>query len=297
MAGTSARKPRKTTSSRAKKTTAAKPKPKPKSAAKKSTKPRTTSKTTKKPAAPRKSPAKASTTRKRKSRAPKPVGLECSYSGKVFRSRLEARWALYLDLLGIDWDYEPCFYKVSDTLYYLPDFYLPRQRIWLEVKGAPFFDAESFAKVVNGVAGKRPLPTRDAPYSPATAIVMGGTFRPLKNRAPHHIAAIKSKDGEAVFVECKLIHAEGGWSFAMGEQVMAAKATGIKASRRPTPEKTKAILEPELKLEAAHAQLVSAYQSACKATFDETSKALLPPASDLAHLQHRRAGRYLPKDL
>ena len=30
------------------------------------------------------------------------------YAGVTFRSGLEARWAAFFDLLGIDWQYEPC---------------------------------------------------------------------------------------------------------------------------------------------------------------------------------------------
>lgn len=250
----------------------------------------------------RRAPAKKPTTgartgTKRKSRAPKPVGLECTYSGKVFRSRLEARWALYLDLLGIDWDYEPCFYKVSDSLYYLPDFYLPNQRLWLEVKGAPFFDAESFAKVVNSVAGKRPIPTRDAPYQAAGTIIMGGSFQSLGTNMPEHVAVTSATSGKASFKRMSWAQTPNGWTPVLGIEVDSAKATGTKASRRPTADKTKMILEPPLLPGVSDPLVVHAYTVASKATFDVASKSLIIPLAEQAVLAARRSGRYLPPGL
>lgn len=53
--------------------------------------------------------------------------------GYRFRSRLEARWAVFFETLGVDYLYEPegfCF----DGISYLPDFYLPLVDCYLEVK-------------------------------------------------------------------------------------------------------------------------------------------------------------------
>lgn len=60
--------------------------------------------------------------------------LETSYAGCRFRSRLEARWAVFMDRLRIQWMYEPQGY-VIDGKPYLPDFYLPAQDLFLEIKG------------------------------------------------------------------------------------------------------------------------------------------------------------------
>lgn len=56
------------------------------------------------------------------------------YRGIEFASRLEADWAAMLDHLEMPWQYEPCSYQMTSGNY-LPDFYLPEQRIWAEVKG------------------------------------------------------------------------------------------------------------------------------------------------------------------
>lgn len=63
--------------------------------------------------------------------------IETRYAGCRFRSRLEARWAVFFDALGIGWEYEPQGYLVGRKRRpYLPDFWLPSERIWVEVKGS-----------------------------------------------------------------------------------------------------------------------------------------------------------------
>lgn len=60
--------------------------------------------------------------------------IETNYAGCRFRSRLEARWAVVFDHLGIPWQYELEGFELSDGQRYLPDFYLPEHGAWLEVK-------------------------------------------------------------------------------------------------------------------------------------------------------------------
>ena len=55
------------------------------------------------------------------------------YAGIQFRSRLEARWAVFMDALGVKWEYEPEGFT-DGTLCYLPDFWLPNQNCYLEIK-------------------------------------------------------------------------------------------------------------------------------------------------------------------
>jgi hypothetical protein len=60
--------------------------------------------------------------------------IETRYKGYRFRSRLEARWAVWFDHLGLEWQYEPERFPVGDCTY-LPDFWLPDLGCWAEVKG------------------------------------------------------------------------------------------------------------------------------------------------------------------
>lgn len=60
--------------------------------------------------------------------------LDTTYKSYKFRSRLEARWAVYFDKVGVKWEYEPAGFKISETRKYLPDFYLPEIETYIEVK-------------------------------------------------------------------------------------------------------------------------------------------------------------------
>jgi hypothetical protein len=71
--------------------------------------------------------------------------IETVYAGHRFRSRLEARWAVFFDAMGISWQYEAQGYELPDRLYvlstdstihYLPDFWLPEFNLHAEVKGS-----------------------------------------------------------------------------------------------------------------------------------------------------------------
>jgi len=60
--------------------------------------------------------------------------IETAYKGYKFRSRLEARWGIFLDSLGIEWEYEKEGYDLGEAGWYLPDFYLPEHHQFIEVK-------------------------------------------------------------------------------------------------------------------------------------------------------------------
>lgn len=61
--------------------------------------------------------------------------IETEYNGYKFRSRLEARWAVFFDELGVEYEYEPEGFDLGNGLYYLPDF---RVKCW-GMKGLPLF--------------------------------------------------------------------------------------------------------------------------------------------------------------
>lgn len=87
--------------------------------------------------------------------------IETEYNGYRFRSRLEARWAVFFDTLGVPYEYEPEGFDLGDGVYYLPDFRLkchgtrgdysrPPYDLYIEVKGVMTeYDAkkiEAFSK-------------------------------------------------------------------------------------------------------------------------------------------------------
>lgn len=69
--------------------------------------------------------------------------IETKYKGYRFRSRLEARWAVFFETFGIPWEYEIEGFQLPSGATYLPDFYLPSIDVFVEVKpvtGIPFDD-------------------------------------------------------------------------------------------------------------------------------------------------------------
>jgi hypothetical protein len=93
--------------------------------------------------------------------------IETNYKGYAFRSRLEARWAVFFDTLGIEWKYEYQGFEreivdewddtgtiiKSHKERYLPDFYLPNygghgSHLYVEVKGDPKAFKRDFDKLV-----------------------------------------------------------------------------------------------------------------------------------------------------
>jgi hypothetical protein len=68
--------------------------------------------------------------------------IETQYNGYKFRSRLEARWAVFFDAMGIKFDYEREGFNLSNKIYYLPDFWLPQVGMWAEIKPVKFSEIE-----------------------------------------------------------------------------------------------------------------------------------------------------------
>jgi hypothetical protein len=60
--------------------------------------------------------------------------IETTYNGVKYRSRTEARWAVFFDSIGLRAQYEADGFLIREGGY-LPDFWLPDVRVFLEVKG------------------------------------------------------------------------------------------------------------------------------------------------------------------
>lgn len=101
--------------------------------------------------------------------------IETKYAGCRFRSRLEARYAVLFDKLGIRWEYEVEGYLVGEARKkrpYLPDFWLPNDELWVEVKGTEkSLDVELIRDAV--------IPHGGLPADPAgTPVSTTGHMRP-----------------------------------------------------------------------------------------------------------------------
>ena len=72
--------------------------------------------------------------------------IKTTHNGITYRSRLEARWSVVLDGIGLPWEYEPVLFDLPSGRY-LPDFRVlggyPGVEFWIEVKG-PVPDTREF---------------------------------------------------------------------------------------------------------------------------------------------------------
>lgn len=59
--------------------------------------------------------------------------IPTTYNGVTFKSRLEARWAVFFDTLRIEWLYEYEGYQLPSG-WYVPDFWLSEFKMWVEIK-------------------------------------------------------------------------------------------------------------------------------------------------------------------
>ena len=69
--------------------------------------------------------------------------IQTRYAGHFFRSRLEARWAVFFDAMGIAWEYEKEGYDLGEAGWYLPDFWLSEFCCFVEIKGAECSDEDA----------------------------------------------------------------------------------------------------------------------------------------------------------
>lgn len=75
--------------------------------------------------------------------------IQTHYKGYHFRSRLEARWAVFFEVMQVKWSYEPEGFVLPDGTKYLPDFFIHSERDyhrpgsgwWIEIK--PTYPSES----------------------------------------------------------------------------------------------------------------------------------------------------------
>ncbi|EOS73258.1 hypothetical protein C819_03983 [Lachnospiraceae bacterium 10-1] len=76
--------------------------------------------------------------------------IQTEYKGYLFRSRLEARWAVFFDACGVDWEYEPEGYDLGNGIHYLPDFLLKRVQLGGYGSGSEFSEIRSLYVEVKG---------------------------------------------------------------------------------------------------------------------------------------------------
>ncbi|WP_250029758.1 hypothetical protein [Paractinoplanes maris] len=146
--------------------------------------------------------------------------IETHYAGCRFRSRLEARWAVFLDHLDIRWEYEPQGYTLPSGANYLPDFWLPGLGLHVEVKGreADFaLDAPRYAEAIHS----RSLP--------GDGLIILGPVPDASKRVPTHLVLVAEESQSGDLLLC--------WHVALfdmiaGEDPIPAKEIGLPCTDR-----------------------------------------------------------------
>ena len=90
--------------------------------------------------------------------------IETYYNGYRFRSRLEARWAVFFDAAGIEYQYEPEGYNLGNGMCYLPDFYITDWDIFVEIKPASEYGYHEKADKLAQLSGKIVILCAGEPY-------------------------------------------------------------------------------------------------------------------------------------
>jgi hypothetical protein len=149
------------------------------------------------------------------------AAIPTEYRGRIYRSRLEARWAAFFDRLGLVHEYEP-----FDLGAWSPDFLLTDLQTLVEVKPLTEFDAETWAKMAVAYKERKPdgslLLTRVAPQLLKHGEVeIGWLAIPWHDEGfiPHRAFLGWVPDGEQPFFWPEIIATVGrpvGWTTTTG---------------------------------------------------------------------------------
>lgn len=156
--------------------------------------------------------------------------IETVYKGYRFRSRLEARWAVFFDEIGAKWEYEPEGFELPDGTKYLPDFRLKNVRgrgayggdIFVEIKGqlsdedAKKIEIFAYSDGKNGYPSNKVVIFGQIPecrwYEPRWVerhIFENGVLKPAKVYEQGFWAIDYSRDEDERFYN--LYYSEGDW--------------------------------------------------------------------------------------
>lgn len=178
---------------------------------------------------------------------PQVRALETNLWGYRFRSRIEARWAVFFDRAGIEWQYETEGFLLPSGPY-LPDFFLPKLGLWFEVKGNEADDEERLrcrelsysdypALLAEGGVGDRPLwlfafaLDNDGGGEVERAAFLRNNFSLLvRNNSEEY------RIGNHCFEPLKCILEEewsDGWRFRLGDAIAAARSARFEHGQSP----------------------------------------------------------------
>lgn len=152
--------------------------------------------------------------------------IETRYKGCRFRSRLEARHAVYFDALGIEWLYEPEGFQFSGG-FYLPDFFFPTLG-----EGGVYGEVKSFAiPVGDRVRLGRFASEIGRPLIFFVGLPLDGVAESVVPAGPGLIEAMRvfRKKNNAAWLETRITIAETYGFYPTMTYLPSAAQTGIDA--------------------------------------------------------------------
>ena len=140
--------------------------------------------------------------------------INTEYNGYKFRSRLEARWAVFFDTLGIEYEYEPEGFEFEDGTRYLPDFWMPTEECFIEIKPGTQWHYHKKSHLLFSGTNKRVVYIAGLPWP--------GEYRVsfYTHLAPFHDAAMFAV-GQKNNSEIWIVSINGDWG-----QVLKSKTSG-----------------------------------------------------------------------
>jgi hypothetical protein len=114
-----------------------------------------------------------------------PKAIETRYRGVLYRSRLEARWAVFFHHLNLDYSFEPEGFELPFS-WYLPDFYVREWNAYVEIKDRDGYGPDAVIKgfELQQATGKMVILLVGRPYPgkyvgltwPGDTLAVGGEF-------------------------------------------------------------------------------------------------------------------------
>lgn len=127
------------------------------------------------------------------------------YKNFYFRSKLEAKWAVFFNLCGIEWDYEPEAFTDKSGVQYTPDFYLPNvtlrgqsKGVYLEIKPYDYETNERYQRIIYEAMDGKSLILLCG--DPVRAIIDIDKYDPIITNKNEQISPFW--DNEMVFMLC-----------------------------------------------------------------------------------------------
>lgn len=211
--------------------------------------------------------------------------LETWHSGYRFRSRLEARWAKFYEVVERRYEYEKQGFELGNGICYLPDFHFPDDGWWNEIKGDNFTeeDGHKIAKLNEALYQRALSECGTQPANPLVALTLRRETGCFLTIGPPHVGP-NGPDYEIIHYVVASDYSMGTGSNLWVDCPQCGKVT---IGTRPFPIwegdpyefycygcKATVSYEGQLRDLVNSARLNRAYQEASQARFDGTDKPL-----------------------